>query len=71
MCPQIPWIPSTCCKGATCGSLTSVTKSLATYSVSGAVPNPASVTLTATPGNGTKNSAADLFLMPPSNALAI
>ncbi len=36
------------CSGATCGSLSNMTSSSATYNAPSAVPNPATVTLTAT-----------------------
>ena len=46
------------CSGATCGSLTSMTSSSVTYNAPAAVPNPATVTLTATSINDTAKSSA-------------
>src|SRR5712671_5378878 len=44
------------CSMATCGSLTNVTTSSVTYNAPAAVPNPATVTLTATSVNNTMKS---------------
>jgi hypothetical protein len=57
------------CSGATCGSLTSMTSSSVTYNAPAAVPNPATVTLTATSINNTaKSSAATITVTPPPAA---
>jgi len=46
------------CSGATCGSLTGMTTSAVTYNAPAAVPNPATVTLTATSINDSAKSAS-------------
>jgi hypothetical protein len=54
----VTWaLSGTGCNGATCGSLTSMTTSSVTYSAPAAVPNPATVALTATSVNDTTKSA--------------
>ena len=45
------------CSGATCGSLSNMTSSSATYNAPSAVPNPATATLTATSVNDTSKSS--------------
>src|SRR6266481_9253127 len=57
------------CSGATCGSLTSMTSSSVTYNAPAAVPNPATVTLTATSVNNTaKSSAATITVTSASSS---
>jgi Domain of unknown function (DUF5666) len=54
------------CSMAICGSLTNVTTSSVTYNAPAAVPNPATVTLTATSVNNTAKSAAATITVTPS-----
>ena len=54
------------CSGAACGSLTAMTASAVTYNAPAAVPNPATVTLTATSVNdSTKSASAMITVTPP------
>ncbi len=45
------------CSGAACGSLSNMTSSAVTYNAPASVPNPATVTLTATSVNDTSKSS--------------
>jgi hypothetical protein len=54
------------CSGAACGTLTNVTPTSVTYNASAALPNPPTVTLTATSvADTTKSAAATITLTPP------
>jgi hypothetical protein len=60
------------CSGTTCGILTNVTATSATYTAPASVPLPATVTLTATSvADSTKNALATVAITPPSTGGAI
>ena len=60
------------CSGATCGALTNVTATSATYTAPASVPSPTTVTLTATSvADGTKNALSTITITPPSTGGAI